>query len=175
MGLKCLSTLAVFTLPIFGQQGGEWPVYGGDPGGSKFSPLSGINPKNVTTLKPAWTYHTGDLYKPKRGRATALETTPLFVDNTLYVTTPIGRVAALDPETGKERWSYDPKIDRDAGYGDFANRGVATWVDKARKERRIFVTPIDARLIALDAATGKPCARSSIRQPRQGSPCLPGA
>ncbi len=158
MGLKRFSALVLSVGLGFGQQQREWASYGGDPGGAKYSPLSDINRKNVTGLKTAWTYHTGDLYRPKTGRATALETTPLFVDGTLYITTPVGRVAALDAESGKERWSFDAKVDRDAGYGDFANRGAATWYDKESKQRRIFVTPIDARLIALDAATGKPCA-----------------
>ncbi len=158
MGLKLFRVSVMVVSLSYGEQNGEWASYGRDPGGTRYSPLSGINRKNVTKLERAWTYHTGDLYQPKNGRATALETTPLFVDDTLFITTPIGRVAALDPETGKERWSFDPKINKDAGYGDFANRGAATWVDKERKQRRIFVTPIDARLIALDAATGKPCA-----------------
>ena len=158
MGSKLFSISVLIAAALMGQQDGDWASYGRDPGGSKYSPLSSINRKNAATLKIAWTYHTGDLYQPKHGRPTALETTPLFVDDTLFITTPIGRVAALVPETGKERWSYDPKIDREAGYGDFANRGAATWYDKKRKQRRIFVTPIDARLIALDAATGKPCA-----------------
>ena len=158
MSWKLFFVSSLMTRVVLGQLDGEWASYGRDPGGTKYSPLSSINRKNVATLKTAWTYHTGDLYRPNKGRPTALETTPLFVDNTLFITTPIGRVAALDPETGQERWSYDPKIDRDAGYGDFANRGAATWYDKERKQRRIFVTPIDARLIALDAASGKPCA-----------------
>ncbi|MDQ6664944.1 MAG: PQQ-binding-like beta-propeller repeat protein, partial [Acidobacteriota bacterium] len=134
----------------------EWPAYGRDGGGTKYSPLASINRKNVKSLKAAWTFHVGDMHKTGRGRASAFECTPLFVDNTLYVTTGFGRVIALDPDTGKQRWVYDPHIDQDAGYGDFANRGVATWVDSKTKARRIFVAPIDARLIALDAETGKP-------------------
>src|SRR5437660_5465611 len=110
-----------------------------------------MGPTHVTKLRIAGTYRSGDLHKPKNNRATAHETTPLFVDGTLFISTPLGRVAALDPETGNEKWSYDPKIDRDAGYGDFTNRGVSTWYDKEKKQRRIFITPIDARLIAIDA------------------------
>ena len=152
------SILLLLAAVAAGQQDSEWPFYGRDSGGSKYSPLSTINRKNVKDLKVAWTYHTGDLHRPRNGRPTALETTPLFIDNTLFISTPTGRVAALNPETGVEKWSFDSKIDRDAGYGDFTNRGVATWLDPQSKQRRIFVTPIDARLIALDAATGKPCA-----------------
>ena len=59
--------------------------------------------------------------------------------------------------TGRQRWAYDAKIDKDAGYGDFASRGVSTWKSPAG-QRRIFLATIDAHLIAVDAATGKPCA-----------------
>ena len=134
---------------------GLWPVYGRDAGGSKFSPLASVNRQNVTNLKVAWTFHTGDLYEPKNGdRKSQFESTPLFIDGTLFVTTPFGRVIALDPDSGRQRWSYDPKVDVTAGYGDFANRGVATWSD--RHQRRIFIATIDARLIALNASTGQP-------------------
>src|SRR5713101_1503489 len=134
---------------------GDWPVYGHDPGGQRFSPLSAINRKNVGTLKVAWTYRTGDAYQPKNGRPTAFEATPLYINGTLYLSTPLGRVIALDPVTGKQRWSYDPKVDRDKGYGDFANRGVSAWTSP-RGQLRILVATVDARLIAVDAATGKP-------------------
>ena len=136
---------------------GDWPVYGHDPGGQRYSPLTAINRDTVKNLKPAWTFRTGDAYKPPDSRATAFEATPLYVEATLFLGTPLGRVIALDPVTGKERWSYDPKIPRDKGYGDFANRGVSTWVS-AKGQRRIYIATIDARLIALDASNGKPCA-----------------
>ena len=136
------------------QQDGEWPAYGRDAGGERFSPLDRINRGNVTSLKVAWTFRTGDAYQPKEGRATAFEATPLYVDGTLYLSTPLGRVIALDPVNGEQRWSYDAAVPRDKGYGDFASRGVSTWQRGA--ERRIFVATLDARLIALDAATGRP-------------------
>jgi quinoprotein glucose dehydrogenase len=135
---------------------GDWPVYGHDPGGQRFSPLAIVNRDNVKSMKIAWTYRTGDAYQPKNSRPTAFEATPLHIDGTLYLSTPLGRVIALDPVTGKQRWSYDPKIDRDKGYGDFANRGVAAW-KSPKGQLRIFVAAIDARLIAVDAATGTPC------------------
>ncbi len=105
----------------------------------------------------AWTFRTGDMYDPKGkgGRQTAFESTPLFIDGTLYVSTPLGRVIALDPDKGTQRWSFDPKLDPTPGYGDFANRGVAAWVDSKTQQRRIYIATIDARLFALDAATGK--------------------
>jgi quinoprotein glucose dehydrogenase len=133
----------------------EWPAYGRDPGGQRFSPLTAINRGNVGSLKVAWTYRTGDGYQPKNGRATAFEATPLYIDGTLFLSTPLGHVVALNPVTGKARWSYDAKVPRDEGYGDFANRGVSSW-KPANGWRRIIAITVDARLIALDAATGKP-------------------
>ena len=133
----------------------EWPAYGRDPGGQRFSPLTAINRENVGSLKVAWTYRTGDGYQPKNGRATSFEATPLYIDGTLYLSTPLGHVFALNPVTGKVRWSYDAKVPRDEGYGDFANRGVSSW-KPAKGKRRIIAVTVDARLIALDAATGKP-------------------
>jgi quinoprotein glucose dehydrogenase len=136
---------------------GDWPAYGRDAGGQRFSPLSEIDRSNVQLLKPAWTFHTGDAYEPPRGRPTAFEATPIYVEGTVYLGTPLGRVIALDPVTGAARWSYDAKVPRNEGYGDFANRGVSTW-KPANGPRRIYIATIDARLIALDAASGKPVA-----------------
>jgi quinoprotein glucose dehydrogenase len=139
------------------QSGEDWPAWGHDPGSQRFSPLALINRENVASLKVAWTYRTGDSYQPKDSRPTAFEATPLFVDGTLYLSTPLGRIIALDPVTGKERWAYDAKVPRDKGYGDFVSRGVSTWKSPSG-QRRIILATLDARLIAVDAATGKPCA-----------------
>jgi quinoprotein glucose dehydrogenase len=140
----------------------DWPYYGGDPGGARFSPLTQINRENVHKLKVAWIYHTGDVSDGSDDRRkSAFETTPILVDGTLYFSTAFNRVIALDPETGAERWSYDPKIDLHSGYSEgLMNRGVSSWADSrpgSRYRRRIYIGTIDARLICLDAATGKPC------------------
>ena len=143
---------------------GDWPVYGRDPGGARFSPLTQITRDNVARLQVAWTYHTGmpDMSSMSH-RPPALEVTPLVVDGLMYVITPTGIVAALDPATGVERWHYDAGVDPHRGYGDFASRGVSFWRDARSAPvnfcaRRVFAATIDARLVALDAATGKPCA-----------------
>lgn len=142
----------------------EWPAYGRDPGGSRYSPLSQINRENVKQLKVAWTYRTGDVSDGTNRRSTsAFQCTPVLVDGTLYVSTPFNRVIALDPATGAERWAYDPKIDMTRNYSNQLNsRGLATWLDtrpgSGQPRRRIFTGTNDARLIAVDAATGKPCA-----------------
>lgn len=143
----------------------SWTYYGHDAGGMRYSPLTQIHRENVTTLKVAWTFHTGDLSEANgRRKRSGFETTPLLLDGTLYLTTAFNRIIALDPETGKQRWAYDPRIDLDGDYGDgLVNRGVATWLDATRAKdepchRRIFESTQDARLVAVDAATGTPCA-----------------
>ena len=112
-------------------------------GRRKYSLLKQINLENVASLEIAWTFHTGDAYQPKHDRATAFEATPLYVDGTLYIGTPLGRAIALDPVTGKERWSYDGKVPKDKGYGDFANRGVSTW--KGPMLRAASISPRSTR------------------------------
>ncbi|MGH9397233.1 MAG: pyrroloquinoline quinone-dependent dehydrogenase [Terriglobia bacterium] len=131
----------------------------------RFSPLTAINQSNVTGLKIAWVFHTGDISRGENGeRKSSFESTPIMVDGTLYASTPFSRVIALDPATGKQKWSYDPHLDLHASYADgLINRGVSTWLDSTRRvgqpcHRRIFIGTIDARLIALDASTGKPCS-----------------
>ena len=144
---------------------GEWRAYGRDALGSRWSPLAEVTRDNVARLAPAWTYHTGETAPAFAGRRRqrSLEVTPLVVDGTMYVSTPLGRVIALDPETGAERWKFDPKVDRDVTFGDFTSRGVSYWVDargsgRGPCGRRVIVATIDGRLIALDAARGTPCA-----------------
>ena len=143
---------------------GDWPAYGRDPGGARFSPLTQINRTNVTQLQTAWTYHAGLLdMSGMRHRPPQLEVTPLVVDGLMYIITPLGMVAALDPTTGVERWHFDAGVDPHRGYGDFASRGVAFWrssrgIPTDPCARRILATTIDSRLVALDAGTGKPCA-----------------
>jgi quinoprotein glucose dehydrogenase len=134
-----------------------------EPQNSQYSPLKSIKPDNVTSLRLAWTYRTGEPLTalPGGGKAPAFEATPIYVNGLLYIGTPYGKVIALDPLTGHERWSFDAGINRQGIYGDFANRGVSAWTDTrspgAACGRRIFFASVDARLFALDALTGKPC------------------
>ena len=143
------------------QKSGDWPAYGNDPGGMRYSVLAQIDRANVSQLKVAWTFHTGDISDgSSHRRRSGFETTPILVDGTLYLTTPFNRVIALDPASGKQRWAYDTEIDQALDYGDgLINRGVAAWLDSSRSaeqacRRRIFEATLDARLIALDAASG---------------------
>ncbi|HEX6058430.1 MAG TPA: pyrroloquinoline quinone-dependent dehydrogenase, partial [Gemmatimonadaceae bacterium] len=144
---------------------GEWRAYGRDDLGARWSPLAQIGRNNVAALEVAWTASTGEASLPVASHDRfSLEATPLVVDGTMYVSTPLGRVLALDPRTGARRWTYDPHVDQSLRFGDFTNRGVAVWLDSAAApgaacRRTVFAPVIDARLVALDAATGAPCPR----------------
>jgi quinoprotein glucose dehydrogenase len=141
----------------------EWPNYGNDPGGMRYATLSQINRENISRLKVAWIFHTGDISDGTHGRRrSGFESTPILVDGTLFFTTGFNRIIALDPETGRQRWAYDPNVDLTLEYGDgLINRGVSTWLDphasKLSCHRRLYEATLDARLISIDAATGKPC------------------
>lgn len=144
-----LLAILIGLAPYTAASSGDWPYYGADAGGSKYSPLGEITRANVKDLSVAWTFHTGDSAAGfKSADKRAFEATPLMVDGTLYLSTPTNRVIALDPVTGKQRWTFDPKIDPNRSYSEMASRGVSYW------KGRIFVATLDARLIALDAKTG---------------------
>jgi quinoprotein glucose dehydrogenase len=141
----------------------EWPTADG-VGGTHYSPLADISAANVHALEVAWTYRTGDMSDGTAGLAgTAFEATPIMVDGALYLSTPFSRVVALDAETGRELWVFDPRIDRSTrNQGMTTSRGVSAWLDPRRGEgepcrRRIFLAAYDARLFALDARSGTPC------------------
>lgn len=134
---------------------GDWPVYGGNQAGSRFSDLTQITPANVAGLKPAWEYRTG-VDRPELG----FEVTPLMVGNKLYACTSNNVIIALDPDTGKQAWRFDPGVKSPPLA---ACRGVAyyqvprsTGVPEACDKRIIFATT-DARLMAVDSEHGRPC------------------
>lgn len=141
----------------------EWPAYGNDDGGTRYSALDQINRDNVSLLEVVWEYHTGDASDGSDGlQPTTFQATPILADGVLYLSTVYGRVIALDPETGDEIWNYDPGTDRSIHRGEFASRGVTAWLDPEGNAAEpcnwsIFIATIDARLIALDASTGNLC------------------
>jgi len=137
----------------------DWPFYGGDQAGTKYSPLTDITRDNVARLSPAWEWATHEKALAEFGtRPGAFEVTPLMIDNVLYLSTPYNRVVALNADSGAELWSFDPKAYEDGqppnGTG-YVHRGVAAWRDPATRKLRIFLNS-RYRLICLDAATGQP-------------------
>src|SRR5579884_3363370 len=135
----------------------EWPFYGGDQGGAKYSTLTDINTQNVSRLHLAWTWKTGEVALPQYGtRPGMFENTPLMIDNVLYLSTPYNKVVALNAETGELKWSYDPKayeMGQPPNGTGYVHRGVAAW--REGDKLRIFMNS-RYRLICLDADTGKP-------------------
>ena len=159
---------------------GDWNSYGRSAHGDRYSPLAQITPENAHKLVPAWTYRTGDIPGPNDPGETTAENTPLKVNGMLYVCTPHSQVIALDPDTGKEIWRFDPKLSTQnaanfKGWAHMTCRGVSYHDDavyaseqsptgtaspapvSAVCPRRIFLPTADTRLIALDADTGKMC------------------
>jgi len=137
-----------------------WPYYGGDQAGTKYSPLADVNASTVSRLGVVWEWSPREKVLEAFGtRPGNFQATPLVIDNVMYVSTPYNRVVALNPETGAELWSFDPKAYEDGqppnGTG-FVHRGVASWRDGADGSKlRIFINS-RYRLFSLDAETGRP-------------------
>ena len=144
------------------QAGATWDHYGGDAGGQRFSSAAQITPANVGRLTEAWRVKMDDAAAMGSSamRASSFENTPILADGRLYACSPFNQVSALDPGTGKQIWRYDPHLDTSIRYpNDFICRGVAfaRVAQKGKCAARIYMNTADRRLIALDAATGKPC------------------
>lgn len=150
--LALAAVLASPILPLLGWAAAtgdlDWPVYGGDPGASRYTPLDQINRGNVHRLRVAWVYHTGDARLPDRSQ---IQANPIVVDGVLYATSPGLKAFALRAATGEEIWSFDPAATGPSV--DHVNRGVAYWSEGS--DRRILYT-VGSRLYALDARTGQP-------------------
>jgi quinoprotein glucose dehydrogenase len=140
-----------------------WPAYGGDNGGTRYSPLAQITPSNVGELRVAWIFRTGELGQGvKDWRRSAFEATPILYDGTLYLTTSSTDVVAVNAADGTLRWRHNSQSRKDLHYSDGVSRGVSLWVDGAGEPNavchaRIYAPTLDGRLLALDAASGKPC------------------
>jgi quinoprotein glucose dehydrogenase len=142
----------------------DWGYYGGDMFGQRFSSLDQINRDNVQQLRVAWTYRSGELGAGfAQLRRLTFEATPVLGFGLLYLETGTSIVIALDPVTGRERWRYDPHVDRTRRYAESTSRGVSLWASgdphaSGACVRRVFAGTLDARLLALDADSGRPCA-----------------
>jgi quinoprotein glucose dehydrogenase len=155
---------AAAALPAQTPAASDWGYYGGDAFGQRFSTLDQINRSNVERLGVAWTYRTGELGAgfAQAGKLT-FEATPVLAFGLLYLETATNVVIALDPQTGRPRWRFDPHIDRTRRYAEASARGVSVWESNSAAagtpcRRRVFTGTLDARLLALDAETGQPCA-----------------
>ena len=159
---------ALTSAPAVAQQGavdGEWRHYGGDNGGTKYSPLDQIDAGNFDDLQVAWRWESTDgaldlepLRAERQGVSIrGFQATPLMMDGVLYISTAMYQVAAIDAGTGETLWVYDPEVYRGGnpthGYG---SRGLAYWSDD--DEARIFWGTSEGYLHAVDAATGEPVA-----------------
>jgi len=161
--------------PQAGHEGGnDWSAWGRNTLGEKYVQFDQINKSNVKDLKVAWTYRTGDMAID----GAEYQVTPLKVADTVYLCTPLSKVIAVDATTGKEKWRFDPqpkifesnqgwKRCRGVGYADLdqlsatnpasGEVAAASVSSAATCRKRIIETTIDARIVALDAETGKLC------------------
>lgn len=149
----------------------DWPAYGRTQGGTRYSPLSQINDKNVGQLKEAWTFQTGDVKTAHDPGEFTDEVTPIKIRDTLYLCTPHQKLFALDAATGKEKWTFDPQLKTDPTFQHVTCRGVSYYEDPAVAQgnatngaapavcsRRVLLPVNDGRMFALDAETGARCA-----------------
>lgn len=145
------------------QAGVDWPAYGGTYAARRYSPLSQITPANVGQLRRVWLAHTGDMPSAFAKNTYGAETTPLKVGDTLYLCSAKSIGIALDPQTGKERWRYDPKVADIWIPYTAACRGVSYYAVPGAAANtpcatRIIWGTLDGRLIAVDSRTGQACA-----------------
>ena len=150
--------------------GKEWKAYGGTQAGQRYSTLDQITPENVGKLKVAWTFHTGDVRSKKDPVETTYEVTPLKIGSSVYLCTPHDLVFALDAETGKEKWRYDPKVgEPPAKTQHLTCRGLSYFDGTAVNGRRL---PVQRRpRIASNACSShgrRPPIDRAQRRDRQG-------
>ena len=129
----------------------EWPTYGHDAGGQRFSPVSQVTPDNVDRLSVAWVYRMRPATQGGAKFASS-EVTPLVANGLMYIATPYGRVVAVDPTTGMESWAFQLPS------GSPSTRGVEYWAGDARTPAQVVFGSPGGQLYSLDAKTGQPNA-----------------
>jgi quinoprotein glucose dehydrogenase len=166
-GLPIYARITAQSNPARATFANEWPTYGHDSGGQRFSPLTQLTPANVDRLQVAWVYHmrpapaadgaSGSSAPPQgrgggRGGAafTSSEATPIVIGGVMYVSTPYGRVVALDSTTGREIWNF--KVTS----GSPSIRGVEYWPGDNTTPPQVVFGSDSGRLYSLDAKTGEP-------------------
>jgi quinoprotein glucose dehydrogenase len=137
----------------------EWPTYGGDAASGKFVPLEQIHQGNVADMQIAWSWETPDnaiFQSDDRATAGEYKSTPIMVNGTLYVSTSLGQVAAINAITGEQQWVFDTGSWQRGRHPNFNNnhRGVSWWNDGA--DGRIFMAANDGLLWSVNARTGEP-------------------
>jgi len=161
VGLLCVVCFASPFVEAQSSEGlGEWPVFGGNPANTKYSPLDQITAENFSDLEIAWRWTSLSAEVAERNEAIRprpFKTTPLMVAGLVYVSTSLGQVAAMDAGTGALVWSYDPRsydrLERPANSG-WQHRGVSYWDDDESDDARIFIATHDLLLVAMNARTG---------------------
>lgn len=154
----------------------RWPQYGNTPGGLRYAPLDQINRSNVEDLEVAWVYQAGELDKINSGKQpfNPWQATPILVADTLIACTPSARVIALDPASGKERWSFDPQLSLSPlGHAFVKCRGVSSYTDPQIPETELCHTRViwgtgDLRVFALDARIGQRCPDFGVAEGTPG-------
>ena len=113
----------------------DWAVYGGDAGGQRYSTRTQITKSNVSHLQIAWIFHTGAFktQSSASNRKANFEATPVLWEGKLFFDTPFDELFAIDATTGKQVWSYDPAVNREAGIYIVSSRGVALWHGRGRR------------------------------------------
>jgi len=147
---------AASSAKFVGTEDGQWQHYGNTRGGTRFSPLTQITTDNIDQLEPAWTYRTGVV---QEGEQSHMQSTPLMVNDSLYFCTQTNVVISLNPETGVEKWRYDPRVDPTGGSLVRTCRGVAYVETPTSPDcpRRIITATFDTRLLAINADSGELC------------------
>jgi len=144
----------------------DWPAYGRNQEGQRYSPLKQINDKNVGQLKEAWSFQTGDVKRPTDPGEITNEVTPIKIRDTLYLCTAHQQLFALDAATGKQKWKFDPRMDTNPTFQHVTCRGVSyheATADNASPDvvsdcpRRIILPVNDGRLFAVNADNGQLC------------------
>lgn len=157
-----LTALTLAATPALAQQT-DWTAFHGDAMGQKFSRSVQITPENVGQLEKVWELHTGDVSDGKGAiPGTVWSATPIVANDTVYIGTPFYRVIAVEPDTGRVKWTYDPKTELKAlTQPELKNRGVSYWAASDGStgpcSKRIYLGTMSGQIHALDADTGALC------------------
>ncbi|WP_336029513.1 membrane-bound PQQ-dependent dehydrogenase, glucose/quinate/shikimate family [Acinetobacter pittii] len=140
----------------------DWRYYGRDAQGTRFSPTNQITPENINQLKQVWVTRTGDMPPVDKKNKWAAQTTPIKVNDSLYLCTATNNMLKLDARTGKKIWEYKHNLAYEKLPSTAVCRGVTFYTSKVIPEseichEKVIEGTLDMQLIAVDAKTGKAC------------------